>query len=127
MRPRLAGVVLVAAVVPGVARSQPAGGARDLGADVRAVFARKCAGCHGPDLPKPKGRFGYVLDLRRVAGNPELLIPGRPEESELWALVSRGDMPPADSPYGPLGEAERETVRAWVAAGAPDARSPSSG
>src|SRR5690242_13521214 len=45
---------------PGVARSQ------DLGGDVLRVFAAKCAGCHGPNLPKPKGRFGYVLDLRRV-------------------------------------------------------------
>jgi mono/diheme cytochrome c family protein len=127
MRPRFAGVVLVVAFVPGVARSQPAGGARDLGADVRSIFAQKCAGCHGPDLPRPKGRFGYVLDLRRVAGNPELLIPGRPEESELWVLVARGDMPPADSPQGTLTAAERETVRAWIAAGAPDARAPSSG
>src|SRR6478752_3637079 len=73
----------------------------DLGAEARAVFAAKCAGCHGPDLPKPKGRFGYVLDLRRVAGNPELVIPGRPDESELWRLVRHADMPPADSPSGP--------------------------
>ena len=33
------------------------------------------AGCHGPDLAKPKGRFGYVLDLRRIASNPEMVIP----------------------------------------------------
>jgi hypothetical protein len=85
------------------------------------VFAAKCAGCHGPEIPRPRGRFGYVLDLRRVAGNPELVIPGRPEESELWALVLRGDMPPADSPHGPLVESEKETIRAWIAAGAPAA------
>jgi hypothetical protein len=95
--------------------------ARDLGAEVRGVFAAKCAGCHGPDLPKPKGRFGYVLDLRRVAENPEMVIPGRPDESELWALVRLGDMPPADSPGGLLSAAEKETIRDWIAAGAPAA------
>jgi mono/diheme cytochrome c family protein len=95
--------------------------ARDLGAEVRGVFAAKCAGCHGPDLPKPKGRFGYVLNLRRVAENPEMVIPGRPDESELWALVRHGDMPPADSPGGLLTAAERETIREWIAAGAPAA------
>jgi mono/diheme cytochrome c family protein/uncharacterized membrane protein len=94
---------------------------RDIGVEVRAVFAAKCAGCHGPDLAKPKGRFGYVLDLRRVASNPEMVIPSRPDESELWLLVSEGEMPPPDSPHGPLTEAQKEIIRAWIAAGAPEA------
>jgi hypothetical protein len=47
------------------------------------VFSARCAACHGPDLAKPKGRFGYVLDLARVAGNPEMIVPGAPGESEL--------------------------------------------
>jgi mono/diheme cytochrome c family protein len=116
------GAILAVAFGPGAARAQPNATGRDLGAEARGVFVTKCAGCHGPDLPKPKGRFGYVLDLRRVAGNPELVIPGRPDESEMWALVSHGDMPPADAPHGPLTSAEKETVRAWIAAGAQDAR-----
>jgi mono/diheme cytochrome c family protein len=125
MRWITAAVVLagVTAHRPGVARAEspdprPAG---DLGAEVRGVFAARCAGCHGPDLPRPKGRFGYVLDLRRVAGNPELVVPGRPDESELWHLVRHGDMPPADTPYGPPTAAEKDVIRAWVAAGAPEA------
>lgn len=92
---------------------------RDLASDVLAVFKAKCAGCHGPDLEKPHGRFGYVLDLRRVAQNPEMVIPGRPNESELWILVSRNEMPFKDSPRGPLSEAQKETIREWIAAGAP--------
>ena len=92
----------------------------DFGGAVRAVFATKCASCHGPGLAKPKARFGYVLDLPSVAGNPEMVIPGRPEESELWSLVSHGEMPPRDAPFGPLTPQEKETIRAWIAAGAPD-------
>jgi uncharacterized membrane protein/mono/diheme cytochrome c family protein len=107
-------MALVAAFVirPG---SAPAG---DLAAEVRTVFAAKCTACHGPDLAKPKGRFGYVLDLARVAGDPEKIIRGAPEESELWELVRRGEMPPEDSPAGPLTADQKETVRAWIAAGA---------
>src|SRR5262249_23562337 len=71
---------------------------RDLASEVRDVFAAKCAGCHGSDLAKPKGRFGYVLDLARVASNPEMVVPFRPSESELWELVQHGEMPPADAP-----------------------------
>ena len=94
----------------------PAG---DPAAEVRAVFSAKCAGCHGPNLAKPKGRFGYVLDLARVASNREMMVPGAPAESELWDLVRRGEMPPDDSPTGPLAADQKETIRAWIAAGAP--------
>jgi mono/diheme cytochrome c family protein len=92
----------------------------NLAEEARGVFKAKCAGCHGPDLPRPKGRFGYVLDLRRVAANPEIVIPGRPAESELWALVEHDEMPPPDSPHGPLSPAQKEAIRAWIAAGAPE-------
>jgi mono/diheme cytochrome c family protein/uncharacterized membrane protein len=106
---------------PGMANAQPDRPVEDTGAQVRRVFAAKCAGCHGPDLAKPKGRFGYVLDLRRVAENPEMVIPLQPTESELWVLVERDEMPPADSPHGALSSAQKEIIRRWIAAGAPDA------
>ena len=102
------------------------GGQRDLVSEVRAVFAAKCAGCHGPTLAKPRGRFGYVLDLSRVAGNREMVVPFAPKESELWELVSRGEMPPADSPTGALTSEQKELIRTWIAAGAPAASSVSS-
>jgi hypothetical protein len=95
------------------------GGQQDLVAKVRAVFAARCAGCHGPTLAKPRGRFGYVLDLARVASNREMVVPFAPKESELWELVSRCEMPPADSPTGPLTSEEKELIRNWIAAGAP--------
>ncbi len=112
-------LAVVYAPCHGVAAADPPAG--DAAAAARRVFAMKCAGCHGPDLPKPKGRFGYVLDLRRIAANPEMVIPSRPDESELWALVKNNEMPPPDSPQGPLTESEKGSVRAWIAAGAPDA------
>jgi mono/diheme cytochrome c family protein/uncharacterized membrane protein len=100
-------------------------GQRDLASEVRGVFAAKCAGCHGPDLARPKGRFGYVLDLARVAGNREMVVPGRPDESELWELVRRGEMPPVDSPTGALTARQKEVIEAWIAARAPSTAAPS--
>jgi mono/diheme cytochrome c family protein len=102
------------------ARAEPNPPTRDVAKEVRGVFAAKCAACHGSDLAKPKGRFGYVLDLRRVAANPEMVIPLRPAESELWQLVERNEMPPSDSRHGPLTRAQKEIIRDWIAAGAPD-------
>jgi mono/diheme cytochrome c family protein len=94
--------------------------AANLADAVRGIFRAKCAGCHGPDLPRPRGRFGYVLDLKRLAADPEKIVPGRPAESELWALVEHDEMPPPDAPRGRLTPSEKETVRAWIEAGAPD-------
>jgi mono/diheme cytochrome c family protein len=113
-------VVITSVCSPGSVRaadSAPAG-QRDLAAEIRGVFAAKCAGCHGPDVAKPKGRFGYVLDLARVASNREMIVPFRPAESELWELVERGEMPPADAPTGALTAQQKAVIKAWIAAGA---------
>src|SRR5258708_30181808 len=96
-----------------------AAGRKDLASEVLAVFWAKCAGCHGPNLARPKGRFGYVLDLARVAGNRDMVVPSFPDESELWELVRRGEMPLEESPTGPLTEREKETIHDWIAGGAP--------
>ena len=113
-------------VAPAWAADSDPGGQPDLVSAVRAVFTAKCAGCHGSTLAKPRGRFGYVLDLARVASNREMVVPFAPKESELWELVSRGEMPPADSPTGALTADQKELIRAWITAGAPAVTSASS-
>jgi mono/diheme cytochrome c family protein/uncharacterized membrane protein len=87
----------------------------DLAPRVRNIFQTRCASCHGPDLPKPKGRFGYVLDLKRLAANPEMVVPRKAEESELYQIIQRNEMPPSK----PLNSEEKDTVRAWILGGAP--------
>ncbi len=87
--------------------------------EVRDIFEAKCLDCHGPELPRPKGKFGYVLDLKRVAENPEYVIPRLPEESELYQMVLNDEMPGEDANVPPLTTAEKETVRRWIEMGAP--------
>jgi mono/diheme cytochrome c family protein/uncharacterized membrane protein len=117
-------VLVVSLGLPG---SAPAGNQdRDLASEVLEVFSAKCAACHGPNVGKPRGGFGYVLNLGRVAGNREMVVPFAPDQSELWEHVSKGEMPPPDSPTGPLSSAQKEVIHAWIAAGAPTAASPGS-
>jgi mono/diheme cytochrome c family protein/uncharacterized membrane protein len=99
----------------------------DATAEVRAVFAAKCVECHGPAVAKPKGRFGYVLDLGQIAANPKLVVPFKPEESELWEMVQGGEMPPPEAASGALTSQQKEAIRAWIAAGAPPGTPPSEG
>jgi uncharacterized membrane protein len=80
--------------------------------------------CHGPELPRPKGKFGYVLDLKRMADNPEYVTRGDPEKSELYQMVFSDEMPGEDAPVPPLTTEEKEVVRRWIELGAPDAAAP---
>jgi uncharacterized membrane protein len=103
------------------AASKPEKKQRELAHKVRALFSQKCTECHGPDLAKPKGKFGYVLDLKRLAKNPKILVPFNPDQSKLWELIRDDEMPPEVAKAGPLAPEQKELVRTWIEAGAPAA------
>lgn len=93
--------------------------ARELTGHVYVLFEKKCKSCHGADLKKPEGDFGYVLDLARLTANLEMVVKGDAAKSELYQRVKDGEMPPSDSKVPPLTAEEKELVRRWIAAGAP--------
>lgn len=95
--------------------------AQKLGTEVRAIFAAKCGQCHSDRLAKPKGHFGYVLDLRRVASDPQLILPYDADHSKMWQRIEDDDMPPDDAKAGPLSDQEKGLIRWWIDAGAPAA------
>src|ERR1700678_3296815 len=92
-----------------------------LAGKVHEIFEAKCLDCHGPELPRPKGKFGYVLDLKRVAENPDYIERGHPEKSELYKMVFNDEMPGEDANVPPLTKEEKVVVKQWIEAGAPDA------
>ncbi len=96
-----------------------------LAGQVRAIFQAKCVECHGADLARPKGKFGYVLDLARVAANPKMVVPGDPAHSELYQMVFYNEMPGKGASAPPLTDEEKRVVRRWIEAGAPAAGLPS--
>ena len=89
----------------------------DLVGDVLELFETKCIKCHGPQVRKPKGKFGHVTDLARVAANPDFVVPFKPDDSPLFWLLLDGEMPPPKSDVPPLTEAQVQIVRAWIQAG----------
>jgi uncharacterized membrane protein len=97
------------------ARDAPA----DLGTQVRSVFAAKCAQCHSSRMARPKGKFGYILDIERVAANPKLVARFKPSNSKLWKQIADGDMPPDDAKGGPLAADQKQLIHLWIQNGAP--------
>jgi hypothetical protein len=57
-------LALFAGFRPGIGNAQPGPPVQDIGSKVRGVFATKCAGCHGPDLAKPRSRPGRQVKRR---------------------------------------------------------------
>jgi uncharacterized membrane protein/mono/diheme cytochrome c family protein len=103
-------------------RAEPSGRlleSASLAQEVRAIFEAKCVDCHGAELTHPKGEFGYVLDLARVAANRDYVDPGNPDNSDLYLMVEDEEMPGPKASVPPLTPDEKETVRRWIELGAP--------
>ena len=103
----------------GQPQQKPSARGADLAQRVYEIFEAKCVDCHSSELPRPKGKFGYVLDLERVADNPDYVVRGRPNESEIYLMVRDDEMPGEDANVPPLTPEEKEVVRRWVELGAP--------
>jgi hypothetical protein len=112
------GVSLLAALVAGAADAPVS-----FNRDIRPILSDRCFQCHGPDenqrqaelrLDTPDG-----LTAKRESGF--VIVPGKPEESQLWRRITSADpaerMPPADSGKK-LSEREIATLRAWLEQGA---------
>jgi uncharacterized membrane protein len=109
-------LVLCAGASLSPAQTQPPA---QLPAEVHDAFSARCARCHSEELAKPKGDFGYVTNLRRLAGDRDLVVPFEPAQSKLWAMLESGKMPPKSSKDGPMTDAQKALVRWWIELGAP--------
>jgi mono/diheme cytochrome c family protein len=91
----------------------------DFTRDVLPIFEKSCVECHGPDKVKARLRMDSVEALQKGGKNGALLKPGDPENSLLMRRVlglDGEDQMPLDA--DPLTEAQVDTLRRWIAAGA---------
>jgi len=98
-------VLLLAVGVTAVAQEQPPN--RGF-VTIQAILTRSCGGCHG-----------------EVSGYAELMgsgwvVQGSPDRSRLYRVIADDSMPPGE----PLPVTEKNLLRSWIAAGAPDTDAP---
>ena len=92
--------------------------------DIRPILSAKCFACHGPDASNQES--GFRVDSKEAAfadlGGYAGVVPGKPEESELFTRISSDDedllMPPPDH-KNPLSPQQIETLKVWIQQGAP--------
>ncbi|MFT5465134.1 MAG: hypothetical protein ACI8UO_000221 [Verrucomicrobiales bacterium] len=91
----------------------------DYNFDVQPILSENCFFCHGPDAANRKGDLR--LDVREAAIEAGVIVPGKPDESELIKRILTSDpddlMPPPDS-HRRLTSLQKETLRQWIAEGA---------
>ena len=87
--------------------------------EIRPILAENCFACHGPDSASRKADLR--LDRREVAVKAGAIVPGKPDESEMIHRIFATDndevMPPP-SIHKQLTAAQKETLKAWIVAGA---------
>ncbi len=85
--------------------------------DIRPILAANCFSCHGDKKREAE------LDLRTVSSMlvggeaGPVIVRGRPEYSELIAVLESGKMPPEDA--RPLTTAQVSQLREWIKADTP--------
>src|SRR5437870_7026164 len=119
MRRRLLFRFLLLYVIPvGTVLAQTEAGAPRFEKDIPPIFTQYCFTCHAKTRPQ------LGLDVRTAAStlrgsyNGPVVVKGSLEKSLLWQKVSTKAMPP-EAFNQKLPEAHIETIRRWIAAGAP--------
>ena len=97
-------------------------------ADIKPLFEKTCAKCHGADVEKPKGKFrsDSAANVIKGGGEGAAVTPGDVAKSPVLAMISWATededmyMPPKGNKakIAQLTKEEVGLVRAWVEQGA---------
>jgi hypothetical protein len=98
-------------------------GAIEFNRDIRPILSAACFRCHGFDEKARQGdlRLDIAAGALGTADKPGIIVPGKPDESEMWKRIISSDadavMPPPDA-NRQLSEADRNLLRKWIEQGA---------
>jgi mono/diheme cytochrome c family protein len=113
-----------------VAKLPPAAAKKDVtfATDIKPIFEKSCAKCHGADVEKPKGKFrsDTLTNVLKGGGEGVVVVGGDLAKSPLIAMVANVTedeemyMPPKGNKakIAPLTKDEIGLVRAWIEQGA---------
>ncbi len=88
--------------------------------DIQPIFEATCNSCHGETVQNLGLKVTEYQALMDGSENGPVIVPGDPENSRLWQQIRDNIMPLV----GELDPVEKEKVRAWIQAGAPESRPP---
>jgi len=114
------GVVLLAVSSAASFGDEP--GQVDFLTRIQPIFVEHCYACHGPDKQEAGLRFDQRDKALAGGDSGAWFVAGKPDESELVRRITADEgerMPPVEGGARPLSAEQIDTIKAWVAAGAP--------
>jgi hypothetical protein len=87
----------------------------DFNRDIRPLLRNYCVKCHGPLQQQGRLNLSMPTGIARGGAHGAVIVPGKPQESYLWQLVDRDEMPEGT----PLSAEQKNLLKQWIAAGAP--------
>lgn len=91
--------------------------------DIRPIFSGTCFACHGPDANTREKDLRLDVRADAIAKRDGFapIVPGDPEESEAWLLITasnpKDQMPPSDF-HTQLSPRDKAMVKKWIEQGA---------
>jgi hypothetical protein len=98
-------------------KKEPSAQATSFKDDIRPLLKAKCVRCHAGKNPKGELDLSTPAAILKGGESGPILVRGKPDESVLYQKVHKGLMPPPEKKIR-LSEAEVESLRGWIAAGA---------
>lgn len=93
-------------------------GAPGTYSQVNTILSQRCFGCHSGGVNIPTLAVGYAQLLTATNRNGQRVVtPGNAADSRLFQVVVTNIMPRAGNP---LTSQQKEVIRSWIAAGAPN-------
>jgi mono/diheme cytochrome c family protein len=86
---------------------------------VRSVFQKHCLECHGGDEVQSGFDLATRKGLIRGGSKGAAVIPGKPEESRLMALITHNEDPHMPEGGDKLPAADIAAIKQWISLGAP--------
>ena len=87
----------------------------DFGKQVQPILTAQCASCHGAERPAGRVR----LTDRASVLSDRMVVPGKPDASLLYRVIELPAGTPKAMPSGKqMDQADRDTIRQWIAEGA---------
>jgi mono/diheme cytochrome c family protein len=109
-------MAMAAAEAPPAADEEPLTNFQD---HVLPIFRARCASCHNPDQRKSGFASTTAALVLEGGSSGAVVVPGDPEGSRLLRLVSHAEEPVMPPSGDPLTPEQVETIRRWIADGAP--------
>jgi hypothetical protein len=115
----IAACLTAIACVPHVraAEVKPESGTVQFEGDVLPIFKAHCVRCHNATNRKAELDLSTAAGLLKGSESGPIVAAGKVDESLLYDMVHEGLMPPEKKDS--LADRETETIRRWIAAGAP--------